>query len=56
MSEDRRFAPPANHVARAHADAATYEAMYAQSVSDPDAFWAEHGKRIDWIKPIYTNI
>jgi len=55
MSEDRRFAPPANHVARAHADAATYEAMYAQSVSDPDAFWAEHGKRIDWIKP-YTQI
>ena len=55
MSEERRFAPPANHVARAHADAATYEAMYAQSVSDPDAFWAEHGKRIDWIKP-YTQI
>ena len=25
--------------------------MYAASISDPDAFWAEHGKRIDWIKP-----
>ena len=25
--------------------------MYAASVADPNAFWAEHGKRIDWIKP-----
>lgn len=38
-------------VSRAHVDAAGYEAMYAASVSDPDAFWSEHGKRIDWIKP-----
>jgi acetyl-CoA synthetase len=25
--------------------------MYAASVADPDAFWREHGARIDWIKP-----
>src|SRR6056297_3659906 len=25
--------------------------MYASSIKDPDAFWADHGKRIDWIKP-----
>ena len=25
--------------------------MYAQSVRDPEGFWGEHGKRIDWIKP-----
>ena len=25
--------------------------MYATSIADPDAFWHEHGKRIDWIKP-----
>ncbi|MFN7001885.1 MAG: acetate--CoA ligase [Roseinatronobacter sp.] len=42
-------------VAKAHADAATYEAMYAESVSDPEAFWAKHGKRIDWIKP-FTKV
>jgi len=29
--------------------------MYAASVTDPDAFWGEHGKRIDWIKP-YTKV
>jgi len=25
--------------------------MYAASVSDPEAFWAEHGKRVDWMTP-----
>ncbi len=40
---------------KAHADAAKYKAMYAQSVSDPDAFWGQEGKRIDWIKP-YTKV
>ncbi|NYG47952.1 hypothetical protein GGD67_005435 [Bradyrhizobium sp. IAR9] len=25
--------------------------MYARSLSDSDGFWAEHGKRIDWMKP-----
>ena len=42
-------------IARAHVNAAQYEEMYAASVSDPDAFWAEHGKRIDWIKP-FTKV
>lgn len=36
-------------------DNAKYLEMYEQSVKDPDAFWAEHGKRIDWIKP-YTKV
>ena len=40
---------------RAHADAAKYGSMYASSASTPDAFWAEHGKRIDWIKP-FTKV
>ena len=33
----------------------TYLAMYKQSVDDPEGFWGEHGKRIDWIKP-YTKV
>ena len=32
-----------------------YQAMYKESVENPDAFWAEHGKRIDWIKP-FTKV
>ena len=39
---------------RAKIDDATYLAWYEKSVSDPDGFWAEHGKRIDWIKPFST--
>ncbi|NRP25085.1 Acetyl-coenzyme A synthetase [Aliiroseovarius sp. xm-m-379] len=45
------FAPNSDFVANAHVDAAKYDEMYAASVNDPDAFWGEHGKRIDWIKP-----
>ena len=39
----------------AHADAAKYEEMYAASVSDPEAFWREHGQRLDWIEP-FTKV
>ena len=49
------FPPSAETVKRAHVTADDYAQMYAASVSDPDAFWAEHGKRIDWIKP-YTKV
>jgi len=34
---------------------AKYRKMYAASVKDPDAFWGEHGKRIDWFRP-YTKV
>ena len=40
---------------RAWVDDAKYKEMYKASVANPDAFWAEHGKRIDWIKP-YTKV
>ncbi len=32
-------------------DREKYQAMYAASVEDPDAFWGEQGKRIHWFKP-----
>ena len=48
--------PPSEELAaKAHVDAAKYDEMYAASVNDPEGFWAEHGKRIDWIKP-FTNV
>lgn len=56
MSEVSKLYPPsAEMAAGAHADKATYEAMYAASIADPAAFWGEHGKRIDWIKP-FTKV
>ncbi|MDX5383033.1 MAG: acetate--CoA ligase [Rhodobacterales bacterium] len=54
-STDTLYAPSAAFVANAHVTAEQYKAMYAESVSNPEAFWAEHGKRIDWIKP-YTKV
>ena len=48
--------PPKPEMAKtAHVDAAKYTAMYDQSISDPEAFWGEQGKRLDWIKP-YTKV
>jgi acetyl-CoA synthetase len=44
---------PGSWSAYAHVDGAKYHEMYTQSVRDPERFWGEHGKRIDWIKP-YT--
>ncbi len=36
-------------------DDAGYRKMYAESLRDPEAFWGEHGKRLDWIKP-YSKV
>ncbi|MEM1313087.1 MAG: acetate--CoA ligase [Pseudomonadota bacterium] len=55
MSDQDVFPPSAETVAKALADSATYEEMYRASVSDPAAFWGEHGKRLDWMKP-YSKV
>ena len=55
MTQDRMFAPSESTVANALIDNAGYESLYAASIADPDAFWAEHGKRIDWMRP-YSRI
>jgi len=39
----------------AHIDLAKYESMYAASIADPEKFWGEAGKRLDWITP-YTKV
>ena len=55
MSEIHNYEVPAEWASRAHADNDKYLQMYEQSVSNPDQFWNEHGKRVDWIKP-YSKI
>jgi len=54
MSNDLHAVPEA-FKQQAHIDDARYQEMYAQSVSDPEAFWAEQGKRLDWITP-YSKV
>ena len=53
--ETATYAPSAEFAANAHVDAAKYEKLYAESIADPEAFWAEQGKILDWIKP-YTKV
>ena len=36
-------------------DEAEYFRLYGQSIDDPEGFWAEQGKRIDWFTP-YTQV
>ena len=54
MSE-KVYAVPAEWASRAFIDNEKYLAMYKRSVEDPNGFWGEAGKRIDWIKP-YTRV
>jgi len=50
MSE-KIYDVPADWRKRAYADGAKYKEMYARSIKDPNGFWADQAKRIDWIKP-----
>ena len=55
MSQNEIFPVPDDWAQRAFVDNKQYLAMYQQSVDDPNAFWGEQGKRIDWFKP-YTQV
>lgn len=48
---DSIFSPADEFANSAHISKAKYDEMYALSVSDPDKFWGDVGKRLDWIKP-----
>ena len=48
---DKIYDVPSAWQKRAFADSAKYEELYARSIKDPNGFWAEQAKRIDWIKP-----
>jgi acetyl-CoA synthetase len=49
------FPVPEGVATTAFVDKATYQAMYERSVKDPEGFWGEMGKRLDWIRP-YTKV
>ena len=48
---DKTYDVPAEWRKRAFVDDAKYKEMYDRSIKDPNGFWAEQAKRIDWIKP-----
>ena len=52
---DKVYDVPAEWAKRAWLDKSKYDEMYKRSLSDPNGFWGEHGKRIDWFKP-FTKV
>ena len=55
MSEEQIYPVPAATAKAAWCNNDQYLEMYKRSVEDSAGFWAEQGKRIDWIKP-YTQV
>ncbi|MGB5543525.1 MAG: AMP-binding protein, partial [Gammaproteobacteria bacterium] len=51
MSEIKVYPVTPAAAKNTHCTTAKYQDMYTRSVEDPEGFWGEHGKRIDWIKP-----
>jgi len=49
------FNPPASILKNTLVSAEQYEKMYARSIADPNGFWAEQAKRLDWITP-FTKV
>ena len=49
------FPVPKAWADRALMDADAYAVAWRRAVEEPDAFWAEQAKRIDWIKP-FTQV
>ena len=45
---DARYPPPPEFAARARIGGDEYQRLYAESLRDPDAFWARVAERIDW--------
>ena len=52
---DSMIAVPQEWQRRAFIDAHKYEELYARSIRDPEGFWRDEAKRIDWIKP-FTKV
>ncbi|MBI1180569.1 MAG: acetate--CoA ligase [Alphaproteobacteria bacterium] len=55
MADEQVFPVSKEWAERAFVDEKRYAEMYRRSVGDPETFWGEHGKRLDWIKP-YTKV
>jgi len=52
MSDASKTYPvPAEFAPKANLTPEKYREMYAASIADPERFWGEHGKRLDWMTP-----
>src|SRR5262245_54237828 len=52
LKEDRLFRPNPELASRAHIGSfADYERLYARSMEDPEKFWGEMARELDWFEP-----
>ncbi len=52
LRENRVFPPPKEFRAKAHIKSLEeYEALYRQSIADPEGFWAGAARELHWFKP-----
>ena len=52
LRENRVFPPSKEFSAKAHIGSLVeYEVMYRRSIDDPNGFWAEAAKELDWFQP-----
>jgi acetyl-CoA synthetase len=55
LNEQRVFAPPADFARRAHVRSIKeYEQLRKEALADPEKFWCERARAVDWIKPWKT--
>ncbi|MGV6801703.1 MAG: acetate--CoA ligase [bacterium] len=55
MHDDPLLPVPADFAKNALIDSQQYKKLYARSINDPDGFWGEIAKRLDWITP-FTKV
>jgi acetyl-CoA synthetase len=55
MPDTSLFPVPAKIAEGAWVDEAKYFKLYEESLANPDKFWGDQGKRVDWIKP-YSKV
>ncbi len=51
LQENRAFPPAPEVVQRAYIDAEQYRQMYEASVNEPDRFWLEQARTLEWFRP-----
>ncbi len=55
MTENNTYPVPEAFAAKANLTPERYKELYAESISNPEAFWSREGQRLDWFKA-YTKV
>src|SRR6516165_5870354 len=57
LREDRKFTPPPSFSQKAQVKSLPeYQALYRRAATDPEGFWAECAREVDWLKPFSKTL